>query len=279
MGGSLKKIVAGIPFLLIFTRLSVCAGMFPAADVPDGGPLAETLAVNLDSLLMEMRACFACNPIADPWHKLCPKVTFQCVKSDSGITVNQTFDKSKLSISYRQACSVRDKAFKVSLTFNDKEARAKLCRFCRELRRLSQAGVRTRRYVTDDFEQLNVRSADPSLQAGIARFTADFPGRFGLIKQPDLEGVREPVAVKKAQPRFPTFPFKNGENRITGRVTVAVLVDTTGKVEQVKLLESSNAYFNSEAVRAVKQWVFKPAAYRGKKIKFWHNQSVHFQAE
>ncbi len=86
----------------------------------------------------------------------------------------------------------------------------------------------------------------------------------------------EPALITKIKPRYPEIAR---EHKIEGQVLVAILVGTDGKVQDLKILKSSNEIFNEDAVAAVKQWVFKPAIQNKKPIKFWYNAPIVFKIE
>jgi len=86
----------------------------------------------------------------------------------------------------------------------------------------------------------------------------------------------EPALINKIKPRYPEIAR---DNKIEGQVLVAILVGTDGKVQDFKILKSSNAIFNEDAIAAVKQWVFKPAIQNKKPIKFWYNAPIVFKIE
>lgn len=86
----------------------------------------------------------------------------------------------------------------------------------------------------------------------------------------------EPVLIRQVKPAYPSLAY---QNRIEGRVVVKILVDTDGKVLDIKIVQSSNEIFNEEAVAAAKQWAFKPAIQNKKPIQFWYSAPIVFRIE
>jgi TonB family protein len=75
----------------------------------------------------------------------------------------------------------------------------------------------------------------------------------------------EPVPVRQVPPSYPPYAR---EARIEGTVVLHVLVGELGNVEAVKVIQPI-AGLNEEAVKAVKQWVFKPALKDGHPVAAW----------
>lgn len=86
----------------------------------------------------------------------------------------------------------------------------------------------------------------------------------------------EPALINKVKPNYPPIAR---DNKIEGTVTAAMLVGTDGKVQDVRILKSTNEIFNEDAIAAVKQWVFKPAIQNKKPVKFWYNAPIVFKLE
>ncbi|MFC0677041.1 energy transducer TonB [Lysobacter korlensis] len=68
--------------------------------------------------------------------------------------------------------------------------------------------------------------------------------------------------IKRVEPQYPPEAARTGKQ---GFVEVEFVVDATGKVESVSVVNAKPARtFESAAVRAVKQWTFAPGGGRGK---------------
>lgn len=57
----------------------------------------------------------------------------------------------------------------------------------------------------------------------------------------------------------PTYPMQLKRDGITGMVSVSIMVNAQGEVEDAKVVKSSNPGFDQAALDAVSKWKFKPA--------------------
>ncbi len=74
--------------------------------------------------------------------------------------------------------------------------------------------------------------------------------------------------------KYPKSAKKKG---ITGYVFLSLLIDTSGSVEQVQILESSPAgVFDDVVMSGIRNWRFQPAQYQGKPVKVWAKQKIRF---
>ena len=74
------------------------------------------------------------------------------------------------------------------------------------------------------------------------------------------------------------YPPRAAENMVDGRVIVQFLVDkTTGKVGEVKVVQSVDEYLDKEATRVVKSLRnFTPGSHNGKPVDVWYVLPVTF---
>ncbi|MCB1155557.1 energy transducer TonB [bacterium] len=90
------------------------------------------------------------------------------------------------------------------------------------------------------------------------------------------EAVDDPPTVRSRPAAV--YPARARAKGITGSVTLSLLIDETGDVERVQILEASPPGVFDEAAReAVRNWRFDPASYKGKHVKVWVRQTVHFK--
>lgn len=111
---------------------------------------------------------------------------------------------------------------------------------------------------------LGLNSGDSRLlsQQGEAVMTEDVVDQLPLVQ------YREPIP----------YPPAAKEKNINGHVTVNILVNKTGDVDQVKLLDSQpEGIFDQVALTAVKTWSFSPAQYKGQVVSVWVKQKLKFQ--
>lgn len=74
-----------------------------------------------------------------------------------------------------------------------------------------------------------------------------------------------------------TYPPRARAKGIEGYVVFSLLIDETGQIEQVKIIDAQPAdLFNETATQAIQQWRFEPAKYKGKAVKTWAKQRIRF---
>lgn len=69
-----------------------------------------------------------------------------------------------------------------------------------------------------------------------------------------------PTPMRTSAPNYPTQLKRDG---ITGMVSVSIMVNEQGEVEDAKVVKSSNPGFDQAAIEAVSKWKFKPAKKAG----------------
>lgn len=101
-----------------------------------------------------------------------------------------------------------------------------------------------------------------------------------------LSQARDTVMTEDVVDRIPqvqyreAVPYPDGakEQNINGHVTLNILVNKKGDVDQVKLLESQpDGVFDHVALQSVKTWTFSPAEYKGQFVSVWVKQTLKFQ--
>lgn len=107
-------------------------------------------------------------------------------------------------------------------------------------------------------------------------------GSDSLIIAPEVESmpafgefvyVEElPEAITKVAPEYPDIARQSG---IEGTVMIQALVGKDGKVRDTKVVKSIPV-LDDAAVRAVKEWVFKPALTNNKPVAVWVAVPVRF---
>jgi periplasmic protein TonB len=84
------------------------------------------------------------------------------------------------------------------------------------------------------------------------------------------------LPVPSARPML-DYPKRARSKGITGYVKFNLLINTTGQIEKVKILEAMPAgVFEQAATDNIKQWKFEPAVYQGKPVKGWFEQTIRF---
>lgn len=87
------------------------------------------------------------------------------------------------------------------------------------------------------------------------------------------DGVTHPVVVKQVRPRYPPAALKEGK---TALVHVECVVTRAGLPTDVRVLAPGDPAFDDEAVKALKQWQFKPGTKDGKPVSVWIEVEMTF---
>lgn len=91
----------------------------------------------------------------------------------------------------------------------------------------------------------------------------------GLESQPPTESAGNPI------PRYPESERQQG---IEGTVTVRLLIDESGRVEDVEVLDGAPA-FRAAVLEVAPIWRFTPAREQGRPVKVWGIKRVRFYIE
>ena len=96
-----------------------------------------------------------------------------------------------------------------------------------------------------------------------------------------LEGrVAPPEALDAARNRRPNYPDASRRRGEEGVVRVELLVDSTGRVADVRILESSGfSALDAAALRSLREWRFRPAQRAGLPVAGSITTAVHFRLE
>lgn len=107
---------------------------------------------------------------------------------------------------------------------------------------------------------------------------------FGLPTEPPPEPSRGPLRVggnvlppvrRYAPPA--RYPEIARAARIEGKVVVEAVIDATGRVTRVRVLESLPLGLDRAAVEAVERWRFEPATNNGKPVAVLYNLTIWFR--
>jgi len=84
-----------------------------------------------------------------------------------------------------------------------------------------------------------------------------------------------PKVIKRSPIVYPELARKQG---VSGYVSMNVLIDENGNVEDVEIVDSKpTELFNLKADSTIRRWKFEPATYNGKKVKVWAMQKIVFK--
>jgi protein TonB len=86
-----------------------------------------------------------------------------------------------------------------------------------------------------------------------------------------------PRVIRRSPIIYPELARKQG---ISGYVEMNVLIDESGNVEDVNIIDSKPPdIFDLKADSTIRSWKFEPATYNGKKVKVWALQKIVFKLE
>lgn len=110
------------------------------------------------------------------------------------------------------------------------------------------------------------------------------PVESGAMENPNPQGIFSvedldiPVNVVVRIP--PLYPLRARERGIEGWVKVKLLVDETGRVAQVDIVDAEPAgVFEKSVLRCVRQWKFSKALVAGMPVKIWMETTIRFRLE
>ena len=134
----------------------------------------------------------------------------------------------------------------------------------------------------------------PSIQSSLSGVSFDLPAFAGdgfdagvdaLLGDDlaDKDLVMNASAVDQAPrpshgntpPRYPRKAMKEG---ITGTVVLKLLVTSSGKAKDVRVVKASHpGVFDAAALQAVRNWMFEPATYQGRAVSMEATLPIHFE--
>ena len=96
---------------------------------------------------------------------------------------------------------------------------------------------------------------------------------LGQVSLLAADGVEPPVPVRTVPPDYPAEMRRAGTS---GVVTVSILIDEKGNVQEPLVVKSSPEAFSQPAIEALAKWKFKPAKQAGEAIAMRVNIPIQF---
>ncbi len=106
-----------------------------------------------------------------------------------------------------------------------------------------------------------MKTASLVVAAGLVVQSAVFAG--SLPQERPSKDVTAPTVVRDVKPDYPDWAKKE---RIEGRVMLGAVVKKDGTVGEVTVKKSLHPQLDEEAVKAMRQWQFKPGTRDGKAV-------------
>ncbi|MGA7540148.1 MAG: energy transducer TonB [Steroidobacteraceae bacterium] len=94
--------------------------------------------------------------------------------------------------------------------------------------------------------------------------------------EPDLQALA--AQLKRTRYVPPQYPDSALDDRVSGSVTVAYVVDEKGRVRNVRVTESSpRGVFDHAAMDAIREWRYRPAEYNGEPVEVPVRTLIRFE--
>lgn len=89
-----------------------------------------------------------------------------------------------------------------------------------------------------------------------------------------IGGVTAPVAIHRVEPLYPPLAIRS---HLGGWVVLQCIIDTSGHIRDVQVVNSSFGAFEQPAIDAVRQWVFTPGQLNGQAVDVIFELKVKFE--
>lgn len=114
-----------------------------------------------------------------------------------------------------------------------------------------------------------------NLQMDTSLFEAAGPRGQFVFNAADLD--MPPAAIVRVNP---VYPYRAKQRNITGTVEVQFLVGVDGTVSQIQILTAHPpGLFDEAALKAVRQWKFRPGKIDGQVVRSWVRTLIKFDLD
>jgi TonB family protein len=86
--------------------------------------------------------------------------------------------------------------------------------------------------------------------------------------------VKAPVVLKRVSPMYPDIARRE---KVSGFVVMEVVIDRTGALKDIRVIQPLPDGLSEAAVEAVKQWTFAPGTLDGKPVDVVFNLTINFK--
>jgi TonB family protein len=84
---------------------------------------------------------------------------------------------------------------------------------------------------------------------------------------------RRPVLLTRFDPVYPEAARKS---HLSGTVVLQAVINTAGRVEDLRVTTSAGELFDAAAVSAVEKWIYRPATLNARAVKVYLTVTVDF---
>lgn len=96
----------------------------------------------------------------------------------------------------------------------------------------------------------------------------------GGFERNEIPGLVQPTPVSRQHPEFPSALFMHP---YLGRVTVSLIVDPSGKPNNISIRECTHPEFGAAAIQALRNWTFTPATFHDQAYPYLVGQAFRFE--
>ncbi len=136
----------------------------------------------------------------------------------------------------------------------------------------------------DDLPQQIPVIADLDVAVGAGGFLPGFMASAGGPSSEEAEAVNDVFGVadleERPQPSAqfpPAYPNEMRRAKVEGSVTLAFVVDESGRVEDPRVEKSSHPEFERSALEAIRKWKFRPGRKDGQPVRAYLVQTFRFR--
>jgi protein TonB len=85
--------------------------------------------------------------------------------------------------------------------------------------------------------------------------------------------VQAPVLITRVEPVYPETARRI---HLSGLVMLQAVINTSGRVEELRVTRSAGALLDSAAISAIEKWIYRPATLHGRAVKVFLTVTVDF---
>jgi len=113
-------------------------------------------------------------------------------------------------------------------------------------------------------------------RVGVIGGTGDKPGRPIQVQNEPIEisgEVQAPVLITRVEPAYPETARRL---HLSGLVMLQAIINTSGRVEELRVTRSAGALLDAAAISAIEKWIYRPATLHDRAVKVFLTVTVDF---